>query len=76
MYHTFEQVVTFHGHLCMDIALGYRVAKTALHELSCERPQDEELLAVVETDSCSVDAIQAVTGCTFGKGFDRFYNSV
>lgn len=64
----FENVVAFHGHLCMDIALGYRVAKAALSALSCQRPRDEELVAVVETDSCSVDAIQSITGCTFGKG--------
>jgi formylmethanofuran dehydrogenase subunit E len=64
----FENVVAFHGHLCMDIALGYRVAKAAMRALSCQRPRDEELVAVVENDSCSVDAVQAITGCTFGKG--------
>ena len=52
----------------MDIALGYRVSTAALRELDCARPQDEELVTVTETDSCSVDAIQYVTGCTFGKG--------
>ncbi len=30
--------------------------------------EDEELVAVVENDSCAVDAVQIVTGCTFGKG--------
>ncbi len=30
--------------------------------------EDEELVAIVENDSCAVDAIQAITGCTFGKG--------
>ncbi len=30
--------------------------------------EDEELVAIVENDSCAVDAIQVVTGCTFGKG--------
>jgi formylmethanofuran dehydrogenase subunit E len=64
----FDAVVAFHGHLCLDIAMGYRVAKAAMRELSCERPRDEELVAIVENDSCSVDAVQAVTGCTFGKG--------
>lgn len=64
----FDAVVAFHGHLCMDIALGYRVATAALRILGCARPRDEELVAVVETDACSVDAVQAVTGCTFGKG--------
>ena len=29
---------------------------------------DEEIVAVVETEMCAVDAIQALTGCTFGKG--------
>lgn len=64
----FEAVAAFHGHVCLDIALGYRVATAAMRELACERPRDEELVAIVENDSCSVDAIQAVTGCTFGKG--------
>ncbi|NIP44160.1 MAG: formylmethanofuran dehydrogenase, partial [candidate division Zixibacteria bacterium] len=27
-----------------------------------------ELVAVVENDSCAVDAVQVLTGCTFGKG--------
>jgi len=44
------------------------VAKAALRELKAGRPQDEELVAVVENDSCAVDAIQFITGATFGKG--------
>jgi len=63
-----RDAIQFHGHLCPGLALGYRVAKAALRELSAERPQDEELVAVVENDSCAVDAIQFITGCTFGKG--------
>jgi len=63
-----RDAVQFHGHLCPGLALGYRVAKTALRELDAERPQDEELVAVVENDSCAADAIQFITGCTFGKG--------
>jgi formylmethanofuran dehydrogenase subunit E len=30
--------------------------------------QDEEIVAIVEADNCAVDAIQYLTGCTFGKG--------
>jgi len=63
-----RDAVQFHGHLCPGLALGYRVAKAALRELGAERPRDEELAAVVENDSCAVDAIQFITGCTFGKG--------
>lgn len=63
-----REVIQFHGHLCPGLALGYRVAKAALRELGTERPHDEELVAIVENDSCAADAIQFVTGCTFGKG--------
>ena len=64
----FERLVAFHGHTCLDIAMGYRVTTAALRELGCARPSDDELVAVAECDSCSVDAVQAVTGCTLGKG--------
>jgi formylmethanofuran dehydrogenase subunit E len=33
-----------------------------------EKSVDEELVAIVENDSCSLDAVQVVTECTFGKG--------
>ncbi len=63
-----RDTIQFHGHLCPGLALGYRVAKAALRVLGADRPQDEELVAVVENDSCAADAIQFITGCTFGKG--------
>lgn len=63
-----RDAIQFHGHLCPGLALGYRVAKAALRELQAGRPQDEELVAIVENDSCATDAIQFITGCTFGKG--------
>jgi formylmethanofuran dehydrogenase subunit E len=64
---TFEEVIAFHGHACPGLALGYRVSLLAVKELG-ERASDEELVAIVENDSCAVDAVQVVTGCTFGKG--------
>ncbi len=72
MNHTYNDdlrdAIQFHGHLCPGLALGYRIAKAALRELDAERPSDEELVAIVENDSCAVDAVQFITGCTFGKG--------
>jgi formylmethanofuran dehydrogenase subunit E len=62
-----EKVVDFHGHLCPGIAYGYRAALAAMERLG-KRAEDEEIVAIVENDSCSVDAIQVITGCTFGKG--------
>jgi formylmethanofuran dehydrogenase subunit E len=61
------QVQAFHGHLCPGLAMGIRVAEKALQEMG-ERPGDEEVVAIVETNNCAVDAIQFITGCTFGKG--------
>ncbi|MBI9051158.1 MAG: TraR/DksA C4-type zinc finger protein [Anaerolineaceae bacterium] len=62
-----ELVIAFHGHLCPGLAIGIRAAELALQEMD-SRAGDEELVAVVENDNCSVDAIQFMTGCTFGKG--------
>jgi formylmethanofuran dehydrogenase subunit E len=64
---TFEEAVEFHGHACPGLALGYRVALFALKALG-KRAADEELVAIVENSSCAVDAVQLLTGCTFGKG--------
>ncbi len=63
----YDDVVEFHGHSCPGLALGYRVSLRALREFK-RRSQDEELVAIVENNSCAVDAVQVMTGCTFGKG--------
>jgi len=63
-----KDVVKFHGHICMGLAMGYRVAEAALEYLGSDRDIDEELVALVENDTCAVDAVQYVTGCTLGKG--------
>jgi formylmethanofuran dehydrogenase subunit E len=63
----FNDTIKFHGHACPGLAIGYRVAKFALKKLGL-RARDEELVAIVENNSCAVDAIQLICGCTFGKG--------
>ncbi len=65
---TFEDVAAFHGHECPGLAMGYRMALAGLSALAGERAADEELVAVVENDACGVDALQCLSGCTFGKG--------
>ena len=62
-----EKAVKFHGHSCPGVALGVLVSKYIL-EHGNDFSIDEELVAVVENDNCSVDAIQALLGTTFGKG--------
>lgn len=63
-----ERCIAFHGHLCGGLLTGYRAAKAAMEILGAERAVDEEIVAIVENDSCAVDAVQVLTGCTFGKG--------
>ncbi len=65
---TYEEIIQFHGHECPGLAMGYRMAVTAMDSLRSMRAADEELVAIVENDACGVDALQCVTGCTFGKG--------
>ncbi|MEN6328727.1 MAG: FmdE family protein [Methanobacteriaceae archaeon] len=65
---SFEEVTEFHGHVCPGSALGYRAAETGVKELSTGRSADEEIVTIVENDSCAVDAVQVVSGCTMGKG--------
>ena len=65
---TFKDLIAFHGHSCPGLAIGYRMSKAGLAFLSGSRAEDEELVAIVENDACGVDALQCLTGCTFGKG--------
>ena len=70
----FTKCVEFHGHICPGLAIGFRAARTLMERLGVRKAPDEELLAIVETDACGADAIQVMTGCTFGKGNFVFKN--
>lgn len=61
-----EKTIAFHGHSCPGLVIGIRAAELALQKLA--QADRDDLVAVVETDMCGVDAIQLLTGCTFGKG--------
>ncbi|MFW6115098.1 MAG: FmdE family protein [Thermodesulfobacteriota bacterium] len=61
-----QQTISFHGHWCPGLAIGIRAAEWALQEIG--KATDEEIVAVVETDMCAVDAVQYLTCCTLGKG--------
>lgn len=65
---TYKDLISFHGHSCPGLAIGYRMTKAGLTFLSGSRSEDEELVAVVENNACGVDALQVLSGCTFGKG--------
>ncbi|MCK4379744.1 MAG: formylmethanofuran dehydrogenase [Candidatus Lokiarchaeota archaeon] len=62
-----EKAVRFHGHICPGLTIGVLAAKYMLDQGYAYSP-NEELVAIVENDNCSVDALQAILGTTFGKG--------
>jgi formylmethanofuran dehydrogenase subunit E len=64
----FKECVRFHGHVCPGLAIGYAATKAGMRALKAVRAEDEEIVAVVENESCAVDAVQVLLGCTFGKG--------
>jgi formylmethanofuran dehydrogenase subunit E len=48
----FSEVTKFHGHSCPGTAIGYRAGEIAIRKLLSSRADDEELVAIVENDSC------------------------
>ena len=62
-----EKVVRFHGHICPGLAIGVLAGKYLLEHGFTFAP-NEELVAIVENDNCSADALQVLLGTTFGKG--------
>ena len=65
---TYKDIIAFHGHSCPGLAIGYRMTMAGLTFLAGSRSTDEELVAIVENNACGVDALQMLSGCTFGKG--------
>lgn len=63
-----NKAVEFHGHECPGLAIGVRAGEIAMEMLGTGVSKDEELVCVTENDACGVDGIQALTGCSFGKG--------
>ena len=63
-----ETCVQFHGHACGGLTIGYKAACYAAELLELSFSGDEQVVCIAENDACGVDAVQAVLGCTFGKG--------
>ena len=56
-----------HGHYCPFLAIGVRAAVRAVKELRASSTGMEEVVAIVEVNSCFSDGIQFITGCSFGN---------
>jgi len=56
-----------HGHYCPGSAMGVKAAVRAVKELKVKSTGMEEVVAIVETNSCFADGVQMVTGCSLGN---------
>ncbi|MEF8771378.1 tRNA (N6-threonylcarbamoyladenosine(37)-N6)-methyltransferase TrmO [Halodesulfurarchaeum sp.] len=56
-----------HGHFCPYLALGVMAGAHAIRKLGVASTGMEDVVAVVETNSCFADGVQVTTGCTFGN---------
>ena len=65
---SWQRCAEFHGHMCGGLAIGYQAARYAQELLGVEHSEDEELVCIAENDTCAVDAIQVILGCSVGKG--------
>ena len=63
-----KEAIKFHGHLCPGLAIGFMASAVAMEKLGIKRSEDEEIVAIVESDGCAIDAIQSILGCSIGKG--------
>jgi formylmethanofuran dehydrogenase subunit E len=63
-----KRIADFHGHLCPELAIGYRAAKLALSHLAIPDTPASDLRVVAENSTSALDAIQFLTGCTTGNG--------
>lgn len=61
-----EKTIAFHGHNCPGLTIGIRASELAMEKLDILNVISP--VCVTETDMCGVDAIQFLTGCSFGKG--------
>ena len=65
---TWNDCVTFHGHQCGGLTIGYKASLYAAKLLNLEFSEDEQVVCIAENDACGIDAIQVMLGCSIGKG--------
>ncbi|MDR1956514.1 MAG: FmdE family protein [Treponema sp.] len=70
-----DKAQAFHGHSCPGLAIGFKACEAAIEKMEVNPAVDEELVCITENDACGVDAIQAILGCTLGKGNLIYHNT-
>ena len=68
-------MVHYHGHLCPELAVGYRAGLIAQNELGLTRDNARDFFILAENMSSAIDALQYMTGCTVGNQSFYAYDS-
>ena len=63
-----EKAAAFHGHKCGGLAIGFKVSQALTEHIPTGAASDEEIVCITENDTCAVDAVSSLLGCTLGKG--------
>ena len=63
-----EKAAAFHVHVCGGLTIGYKASLYASELLELTFSDDEQVVCITENDACGVDAVQAILGCSVGKG--------
>jgi formylmethanofuran dehydrogenase subunit E len=63
-----KRIADFHGHLCPELVIGYRATLYAQKRLLLNLVDTSDLRVIAENTTSAVDAVQHLTGCTFGNG--------
>jgi len=64
---TLKRVVDFHGHLCLDLAIGSKACEYVQKFLSKNRELDGGISVIAENCTSALDAIQVLLGATVGN---------
>lgn len=71
-----NNLAEFHGHLGVNLVLGYRLGLIGLDKIDAEKYFGIEVLVYAPNgkppDLCIIDGLQVATGATYGKGNIRF----
>ncbi len=58
---------TLHGHYCPGLSMGVICSVYAINKINLFSDGLEDILAIIEINSCFADSIQYITGCTVGN---------
>ncbi len=56
-----------HGHFCPNLSLGVKAGVYGLNKLNTDSKGMEEVISIIETNSCFSDGVQYSSGCSFGN---------